>query len=159
MYKIPVSYANPFDESQTIKKDIYFNLNLAEMTRYRAIGGLADKLRKLELVDRDTPEGEEFIYTFFEELIQKSYGERTEDDRFIKKAESQAAFMDSEDYSQCLWHLLFVENATENATNFVNNLFPKDMMEKAAQLEEIERKKADKGERDEPARSPLDDLS
>lgn len=154
MYKIPVSYENPFQDGSIIKKDIYFNLNLAEMIRYRAIGGLADKLRKLEEVDRNSEEGQAFIYNFFEELIQKSYGERSENGRdFVKDADRQKTFMDSEDYSQCLWWLMFDDNATNNATKFVENLFPKDLMDKAAQLE-----KAELARRDQTvARSELDD--
>ena len=136
MYKIPVSYPNPFTPEETVRKDIYFNLNLAEVTRYQLSGGLTGKLRRLEEIDKETEEGRSFVYDFFEELIRKSFGERSSDGiGFVKNRERQQQFMDSEDYSQCLWYLLFEENATDNAAAFINNLFPAELMAKAAMME------------------------
>lgn len=107
--------------------DYYFNLTKAEIMKMEmgVAGGLAEKLQKI-IATNDAVK----IMEFFEELVLKAYGEKSDDGkRFIKSPEISAAFSQTEAYST-----IFMELAldAEKAAEFVNGIIPADL---AKQLE------------------------
>lgn len=107
--------------------DYYFNLTKAEIMKMEmgVAGGLAEKLQKI-IATNDAVK----IMEFFEELVLKAYGEKSDDGkRFIKSPEISAAFSQTEAYST-----IFMELAldAEKAAEFVNGIVPADL---AKQLE------------------------
>lgn len=107
--------------------DYYFNLTKAEIMKMEmgVAGGLAEKLQKI-IATNDAVK----IMEFFEELVLKAYGEKSDDGkRFIKSPEISASFSQTEAYST-----IFMELAldAEKAAEFVNGIIPADL---AKQLE------------------------
>lgn len=106
----------------------YFNLNKAELAKMQLSekGGLAAKLERT-LETNDVPA----LTKFFEELIERSYGVKSDDGRrFIKSRELYEEFEQTEAYSQ-----LFMELARDEAAAaaFVNGVMSSIATEKGAQ--------------------------
>lgn len=123
MYKIHEKYTDYNDEER--EEDFYFNFNEAELThmQFSEIGGLAAMIQKI-VSTKDTPK----LMVLFEEIIQKSYGEKTADGRgFHKSAELTQSFMETEAYSQ-----IYMRLATDHkaAQDFINHVIPKKMQDK-----------------------------
>ncbi|MDF2800227.1 MAG: hypothetical protein K0S61_130 [Anaerocolumna sp.] len=117
MLRKKITYTD-FDGNE-ITEDFYFNLTKAEVTKMELStnGGLGVSLQKIV----DTKDSKRIIETF-EDLISKSYGEKSLDGkRFIKSKELSEAFMQTEAYSE-----LFMELATkaDMAVAFVNGILP-----------------------------------
>lgn len=101
-------------------EDYYFNLSKLELTRMQASveGGLDEKLKKMI-----NAKNGKAVMDFFEELILKAYGEKSEDGRrFIKSEELSIAFSQTPAYEA-----LFEELVTDDeaAANFVKSIIPK----------------------------------
>lgn len=95
--------------------DFYFNLSKPEIVKMQASvkGGYDVQLRSMAA----NPNGGQ-IMEFFEELISKAYGEKSEDGRrFMKSEEISKSFMETPAYEK-----LFEELVTDDkaAADFVN---------------------------------------
>lgn len=97
----------------------YFNLNKAELMtmQLKASGALDERIKKI--VDaKDAPE----IMSFFEELLEKSYGVKSEDGRrFIKSKELYEEFVQSEAYPELFMELISSDTA---ASDFIKGILP-----------------------------------
>lgn len=116
MVKKTITYKD-YDGTQRTET-FYFNLNRAELAKMQLSekGGLAAKLTRITETN-DVPA----LTKFFEELIERSYGVKSDDGRrFIKSRELYEEFEQTEAYSQ-----LFMELAQDEtkAAAFVNGVF------------------------------------
>lgn len=123
MLKKTIKYTD-FNDNE-ITEDFYFNLTTAELLQMEASsnGGLRPKLERL-INTRDTAA----IVTIFQEIIDKSYGVKSDDGRrFIKNQEVLDEFKQSNAYSE-----LYVEltTNTESAIAFITGIIPKDLSKK-----------------------------
>lgn len=120
MYKKVIKYTDFNDVER--EEAFYFNMSKAELTRmsFRHGGAFQDYLR--DLIDtKDTTK----LYQIFEDLVQMSYGVKSEDGkRFIKNQEVLDAFTQTDAYSVLLLELL---GSPEAASEFVTGIMPKDI--------------------------------
>ena len=128
MYKIHEKF--PDYEGNEREEDFYFNFTEAELThlQFSELGGLAAMIRKITAT-QDTPK----LMQLFEEILQKSYGEKTADGRgFHKSAELTQSFTETEAYSQ-----IYMRLATDHkaAQDFINHVIPKKMQEQVKQAQ------------------------
>ena len=101
------------------EEKFYFNLSKAEILEMEASknGGLSAYIQRIA-EEQDAPK----IMELFKELLQKSYGVKSDDGkRFIKSKELTEAFVQTEAYSELF--VLLASNADE-ATEFVNGVIP-----------------------------------
>ena len=115
--------------------DYYFNLNKAELIDLEMSwdGGLEKVLKKITQ-EKDTKR----IMEMFKMIIAKSYGEKSLDGRkFLKEDENGRSlfkmnFEPTEAYSE-----LFMKLATDDkaASEFVNGIMPKSLIDDAKKLE------------------------
>ena len=120
MYKITETYTDYDDNQRT--EDFYFNYSKAELAdlQFSVAGGLAGMIDKI-IKTNDIPE----LVTLFRELIQKAYGQKSNDGRrFIKSPELTKEFTETVAYSQ-----IYMRLATDSkaAQEFINKVVPKDM--------------------------------
>lgn len=107
-------------------EDFYFNLTQTELMKWdlKTPGGLAAKLEKITQ-KFDVPSLTEFL----EDLIDKSYGIKSEDGvRFIKDPDLSKMFRQTEAYDQLFIELFSNEKKT---ADFINGILPKELLEKA----------------------------
>lgn len=126
MYKITETYTDYDDNQRT--EDFYFNYSEAELTdlQFSVSGGLAGMIDKI-IKTNDMPK----LVELFRELIQKAYGEKSNDGRrFIKSPELTKEFTETVAYSQ-----IYMRLATDSkaAQEFINNVVPKSMKDKMQQ--------------------------
>ena len=108
----------------------YFNITKAELMTQNLMtpGGLETKLKRI-INSKDVPE----LTKYIQDIIKDSYGVKSDDGvRFIKSKELSEMFMQTEAYS-----VLFMEMVTDTkkASDFVNGIFPKDLVEQAEKIE------------------------
>lgn len=118
MYKITETYTDYNGNERT--EDLYFNFTEAEVAhmQYSVEGGLAAKIQRV-IDAHNTPE----LIEIFEDLLQKSYGRKSEDGRrFLKSKEILEDFVSTPAYSQIYMRLATDAKAAED---FVNNVIPK----------------------------------
>lgn len=120
MYKITETYTDYDDNQRT--EDFYFNYSKAELAdlQFSVAGGLAGMIDKI-IKTNDIPE----LVKLFRELIQKAYGQKSNDGRrFIKSPELTKEFTETVAYSQ-----IYMRLATDSkaAQEFINKVVPKDM--------------------------------
>ena len=120
MYKKTIAFTdyNGMDREE----DFYFNLNESEIVKLemRVPGGLTAMIQRIS----QKIDSQQIIDTF-EELIRRSYGEKSPDGReFCKSPELVERFMQTEAYNK-----LFMELCTDSeaATEFFNNIVPPRM--------------------------------
>lgn len=126
MYKITETYTDYDDNQRT--EDFYFNYSEAELTdlQFSVSGGLAGMIDKI-IKTNDMPK----LVELFRELIQKAYGEKSNDGRrFIKSTELTKEFTETVAYSQ-----IYMRLATDSkaAQEFINKVIPKSMKDKMQQ--------------------------
>lgn len=126
MYKITETYTDYDDNQRT--EDFYFNYSEAELTdlQFSVSGGLAGMIDKI-IKTNDMPK----LVELFRELIQKAYGEKSNDGRrFIKSPELTKEFTETVAYSQ-----IYMRLATDSkaAQEFINKVIPKSMKDKMQQ--------------------------
>lgn len=114
------------------KEAHYFNLNKVELAKLEtgSTGGFQESMKKLiEAEDMHS------MIEVIEDVIQKSYGVKTPDGKFLKRKEDLEMFMASPAYPE-----LFMELATntEAATEFFNGLIPADMVNQAKKTQDEE---------------------
>ena len=126
MYKITETYTDYDDNQRT--EDFYFNYSEAELAdmQFSVPGGLAGMIDKI-IKTNDMPE----LVKLFRELIQKAYGEKSNDGRrFMKSPELTKEFTETVAYSQ-----IYIRLATDSkaAQEFINKVVPKSMKDKMQQ--------------------------
>ncbi len=126
MYKITETYTDYDDNQRT--EDFYFNYSEAELAdlQFSVSGGLAGMIDKI-IKTNDMPE----LVKLFRELIQKAYGEKSNDGRrFMKSPELTKDFTETVAYSQ-----IYMRLATDSkaAQEFINKVVPKTMHDKMQQ--------------------------
>lgn len=101
MFRINVKYQG-FDD-QEYEEVLYFNMTKIEFMRWQADANdnLAEKMKNA-VKDNDFSK----IIMYFEDLIRRSYGEKSEDGRrFIKNAQKTEEFMSSPVYDELFWRI------------------------------------------------------
>ena len=124
MLKKTITYKDYNDIERT--EDFLFNLTQTELMKWdlKTPGGLAAKLEKITQ-KFDIPSLTEFL----EDLIDKSYGIKSEDGvRFIKDPKLSEMFRQTEAYDQLFIELFSDEKKT---ADFINGILPKELLEKA----------------------------
>lgn len=121
MYVKKIPYTNYNGEKR--ERKFYFNLNKAELLDMELTtkGGYQNFIERII----ETRDQEELI-RLFRELIQKSYGVKSDDgEMFIKNEQVLNEFIQTEAYSE-----LYVELATnaDSAAEFVNGIMPPALM-------------------------------
>lgn len=114
------------------EETFYFNLSKAEIIdlEWRTPGGLENYMKHI----MSTLDGQALADTF-KMLIEKSYGVKDlEGRRFIKNEQVLKNFTETEAYVE-----LYVQLATDDkaAAEFVNGIFPKDVVEEAKRQKEM----------------------
>lgn len=120
MLKKTITYTDY--EGQERKEDFFFNLSKQELIMMQATaeGGLDKKINKI-VNSQNTAE----LITLFQDLILKSYGEKSDDGkRFIKNKELTEAFQQSEAYSELFMELV---SDPDKASEFIMGIVPKDI--------------------------------
>lgn len=130
MYAKTIKYEDY--NGNTREETFYFNLTKAEIIdlEWRTPGGLEAYFKRI----METLDGQKLADTF-KMLIQKSYGVKDpEGRRFIKNEEVLKNFTETEAYSE-----LYILLATDSnaAAEFVNGIFPKDIVEAAKKQKEM----------------------
>lgn len=144
MFKQTVTYEG--FEGEEVQEDVYLNLTAAELAElhfdYDTEGGFETYLIEI-LRAGDNKK----LFAAFKMLLLKAYGRR-DGNRFIKKAEWQEEFASSQAYSA-----IFLSLATDpaKASAFFNQIMPKDLQEKVAELEKNKTATVDLPESGEPA--------
>lgn len=132
MLKKTITFTDYNGEKRT--EDFYFNLNKAEISEMEleVSGGMEAMLKKI-IAAQDTPS----LVKIFKDLILRSYGEKSADGKYFLKKDKDGhrladMFAQSDAYSE-----LFMELATDAnaASDFINAIFPSDLVEKAKELE------------------------
>ncbi len=124
MYKKTIKFTD-YDGVERVE-DHYFNISKAEIIEMDAMtpGGFQAKIKRII----DSPNRDE-VWQAFKELITLSIGRKSPDGRrFEKSEEITKEFMETEAYSVLLDE--FITDAS-TAAEFVNSIFPKDMVAKA----------------------------
>lgn len=104
-------------------EEFYFHLNKAEIIKWLTTTGDYTLDKVLERLARER-NGKK-IMDIFEDLIKRSYGQKSLDGRkFVKSEDVWNDFYQTEAYS-----VLFTELVTDakKAADFVNNIIPKDI--------------------------------
>lgn len=114
------------------EEDFYFHLSESEIvTMDMSInGGLIEKIKRITQT-QDTAE----LIKIFQELIFKSYGEKSLDGkRFVKSEELSTAFSQTEAYN-----MLFMELAkdADAAAKWINGILPADVQKQLQQQNSI----------------------
>lgn len=112
MFKLPITYLG-FDGKEKTR-EFYFNLTKGEIAEMHLSlpGGFDGFLSRLN----DEPDVSDVI-TVFKELIIKSYGKRTADNKFIKSKEISEEFAASDAYSELF--LKFLDNEDDFVNKFL----------------------------------------
>lgn len=121
MLKRTIEYVD-FDGNNR-KEDFYFNLNKSEVIKWLTTTGDYTLDRVVERLGKER-NGKK-IMEIFEDLIHRSYGEKSLDGRrFVKNEEIWLNFYETEAYS-----VLFTELVTDakKASAFINGIIPNDM--------------------------------
>lgn len=124
MYSKTIKYEDY--NGNTREETFYFNLSKAEIIdlEWRTPGGLENYFKGI----MEKLDGQALADTF-KMLIQKSYGVKDpEGRRFIKNKDVLDAFVQTEAYSEL--YILLATNS-DAAAEFVNGIFPKDIVEAA----------------------------
>lgn len=111
-------------------EDFYFNLTKAEIMELQlsTTGGLDEMIQRI-IATQDVPA----IAKIFKDLVLRAYGQKSPDGRrFIKNEELTEEFSQTEAYSE-----LYMSLATDAdaASAFINGIVPKDVAEKAAEMQ------------------------
>lgn len=126
MYRKTIECESFFEGIQ--KKDYYFNLTKAECTELQ-FGELEGLDSRMAAAIREDNKGE--LLAIIKKLILASYGERR-DNQFVKSTEISETFSHTEAFSVLLEELA---NNGDEANKFFKGIIPKDVAEKAAELE------------------------
>ena len=121
MIKKTITYTDYDGNERT--EDKYFHMSKRELIKWETESGSGgmDKLIEKIIAEEDRKK----IVEMFDDLILRSYGEKSMDGRsFIKSEELKNTFANSAAYDQLFYELL---SDTDKATEFVNGLIPQDL--------------------------------
>lgn len=137
MFKDTITYVDYDNNEQT--EDIFFNLNKVELTKlmYSTPGGLDKKLEKIiERIHKQDMDVVGEMVDFFEDLIKRSYGIKSDDGkRFIKSEDITNSFLQSEAYSTFFEKLFTDPNLV---TSFTNGIMPSDIVSEISNSKEYQ---------------------
>jgi hypothetical protein len=123
MFAKTIKYKNFADED--CYQEFYFHIGKAELIEL----GVANIHGRLQRI-KNTQNGPEILKEI-RELVHMSAGIRSDDGkRFIKNAEAKSALFDSNAYDELLFELA---TDAESAADFVNKLFPQDLLNEMVQ--------------------------
>jgi len=129
LLKKSITYEDPFTD-EMITEDHFFHLSKAELVELELseTGGLSNKLQRIV----EQGDANDIIRTF-KDLVLRSYGLKTHDNKFKKSPEISADFETSPAYSA-----LFMELVTdaEKAAEFVNGVVPQGLENEMDKLRE-----------------------
>jgi hypothetical protein len=138
MIKKTITYTNFNDVEVT--EDFYFNLNKYEIInlQFTEDGGNFEELVTKIINEKDNQK----ILAMFQELIMKSYGEKTPDGkRFIKKDPVDGHLLAEDFVQSAAYDQFFLDFLKDDyASKFVTGLVPADM---AQEIEKIKANNAD----------------
>jgi hypothetical protein len=118
MFSKTIKYKNFADED--CLQEFYFHLGKAEIIEL----GVANIHGRLQRI-KNTQNGPEILKEI-RELVRMAAGIRSDDGkRFIKDSEAKSALFDSNAYDELLFELA---TDAESASEFVNKLFPQDLL-------------------------------
>lgn len=132
MIKKTITYTDYDGNTRT--EDFYFALNKAELIEMEIgiDGSMRDRLTRI--VNENNPGR---IMETFKGILLKAYGKKSDDGkRFIKSQEITEEFVQTEAYSELFMKL--VSNA-DFATEFINGILPKDILEEVSNNPEIKK--------------------
>lgn len=132
MFVKEITYTNFNDEEITRK--YYFNLSKSDITQWNLEknGGFLGRLERIQ----NTMNGVE-IAEFIEELLSKTYGEKSDDgNRFIKHRPDGSRLYDEFKETNA-YDVLYMELTSDEkkAAEFINGVLPKDMIKNMKNLE------------------------
>ena len=114
----------------------YFNMTKTELIKFSyGIRDLTDEVKNPDEIDIEEAGtkliekiGELGLFKFVEDLVFKSYGQKSEDGRrFIKSDELSTEFTQTLAYDQFIIDLF---SSNEKANDFINGIIPADVAEK-----------------------------
>lgn len=120
MYKWTVTYTDFNDKTRT--EDFYFHLSEAELTMLNLSyeGGMEQRLTRISQAEKGAD-----IMAMFEDILRRSYGEKSDDGRrFIKNDEVYNNFRQTEAYSQIFMTLC---TDSKKASEFATGIMPKNL--------------------------------
>lgn len=121
MIKKTITYTDYDGNERT--EDKYFHMSKRELIKWETESGSGGMDKLIEKIIEE--EDRKKIVEMFDDLILRSYGEKSMDGRsFIKSEELRNAFANSAAYDQLFYELL---SDTDKATEFVNGLIPQDL--------------------------------
>ena len=117
MLKKEITY-NDYFTGEKKTEDFYFNLTKAELIEYDTSypEGVMEHLKMLMKTQQTGK-----LILAFKDLILRSYGEKSDNGRFLKSQELRDAFMATEAYSELF---LEVTSGEEAASAFINGIIP-----------------------------------
>jgi len=121
MIKKTITYTDYDGNKRT--EDKYFHMTKRELIKWETESGSGgmDKLIEKMIAEEDRKK----LVEMFDDLILRSYGEKSIDGRtFVKSEELRNEFANSAAYDELFYELF---SSTENATEFVNGLVPQDL--------------------------------
>ena len=121
MIKKTITYTDYDGNKRT--EDKYFHMSKRELIMWETESGSGgmDKLIEKIIAEEDRKK----IVEMFDDLILRSYGEKSMDGRsFIKSEELKNEFANSAAYDELFYELM---SDTDKATEFVNGLIPQDL--------------------------------
>lgn len=119
MFSKTIKYTNFADEPCI--QDFYFHIGKAELIEL----GVSDMYGRLQRIKNTNSSPE--ILKEVRELVRLAAGVRSDDGkRFIKDDEAKSALFDSNAYDELLFELA---TDAESASEFVNKLFPQELLE------------------------------
>lgn len=117
MFTVNVTYID-FDDQEYTER-LYFNMTKVEFMRWQAESGdnLTERM-KTALEKHDSSK----IMDYFEELIRRSYGEKSDDGkRFVKDPQKTRDFMTSAAYDELFWR---ITQNQEECNAFMRGVLP-----------------------------------
>lgn len=120
MLKKTIKFIDYFGDER--EEDFYFNLSKAELMKLQlgTVGGLTERIKTI-MSTKNVPA----MMDLFEDIILKSYGEKSEDGRrFIKNDELAKAFSETPAYEELFMEILTEEGA---AANFIKGIIPAEL--------------------------------
>ena len=133
MYTKKIKYED--FNGKTREETFYFHISTSEITEknWRTPGGIEEYYKRiLETEDPDA------LVDIFKGLILDTIGIKSEDGkRFVKSKEISEAFSQTNAYDKLFMELAF---NSDSAAEFINNIFPKEIVERAQKQKEMAEK-------------------
>ncbi len=129
MYSELVEYTN--FNGERVKERLYFNITRTELQKQNmhTKGGLLSYLTRI-IATRDQEE----IATYFEKIINMSYGIKSDDGKRFEKSEKITQdFINSAAYDEIFFKLTTDE---DYAAKFINGIMPPELLEESAENNE-----------------------